>query len=231
MGFMVEMPGSDMGVYFGLLLISSTLSLTCLSRSVATPLPFAPSLKIYCLYGIGLPTERAYFYKAAGNNACNGTDSNVTECSESIPNFHDPPIILDTSINDVENNVTFGVRFSDGDASVPLLSLGYMCANGWKGRNSFNPSGIDVVTREYQHVFAFQTNDPIRGGPRSADHVDILGNIDVMEDALRVVTSFDPLLVETRILSDIEKMASRINSHPEGGLKGARRKRRFWFQK
>jgi hypothetical protein len=28
-----------------------------------TPLPYAPSMKIYCLYGVGLETERAFFYK------------------------------------------------------------------------------------------------------------------------------------------------------------------------
>ena len=28
-----------------------------------TRLPLAPNLKIYCFYGIGKPTERAYFYR------------------------------------------------------------------------------------------------------------------------------------------------------------------------
>ena len=26
------------------------------------PLPKAPSLKLYCMYGVGMPTERAYSY-------------------------------------------------------------------------------------------------------------------------------------------------------------------------
>ena len=33
---------------------------------------------------------------------------------------------------------------------MPLLSLGYMCVEGWS-KKEYNPGGVKVVTREYQH--------------------------------------------------------------------------------
>lgn len=42
-----------------------------------------------------------------------------------------------------------GVQLSpNGDGTVPLLSLGALCAGGWKTRR-LNPSGFEVVVREY----------------------------------------------------------------------------------
>jgi hypothetical protein len=42
------------------------------------------------------------------------------------------------------------VRASDGDGTVPLLSLGSLCARHWR-EPRLNPSGIRVVTREFPH--------------------------------------------------------------------------------
>lgn len=36
----------------------------------------------------------------------------------------------------------------DGDGTVPLLSLGALCAGGWRTKR-LNPAGIPVVIREY----------------------------------------------------------------------------------
>lgn len=65
------------------------------------------------------------------------------------------------------------------DGTVPLLSLGYMCApkNGaWtKHRDLYNPGHSPVKAKEYVH----QESDGklnVRGGAKTADHVDILGN-------------------------------------------------------
>ena len=44
-----------------------------------------------------------------------------------------------------------GVRFSDGDGTVPLVSLGLMPRKGWKTRR-LNPGGIRIVTHELKHV-------------------------------------------------------------------------------
>jgi phospholipid:diacylglycerol acyltransferase len=125
---------------------------------------------------------------------------------------------MDGNVENNEQNVKYGVRMTDGDASVPLLSLGYMCVEGWQNSN-LNPSGLEVITREYMHKQEFIVDDPMRGGPKSADHVDIMGNIGMTEDFLRIVTNFETSEVDNNIVSDIGNIVRRINSHPLGGLK------------
>lgn len=51
-----------------------------------------------------------------------------------------------------------------------------MCVKGWKNP-LYNPAGIKVITREFQH----QVGPPLdlRGGENTADHVDILGNYEL----------------------------------------------------
>lgn len=167
-----------------------------------TPLPHAPNMKIYCLYGHGVDTERAYYYKR------NDPSMNNTDVS----------FVLNSTVHFEDRNVKYGVRFVDGDVSVPLVSLGYLCADAWTRKSSgLNPSGIPVYTREYKHRFEFDVGDPMRGGPHSADHVDILGNVDVLQDLVRVVTNFDVEQVrENRITSDILSIADEINK--KGGI-------------
>jgi hypothetical protein len=46
--------------------------------------------------------------------------------------------------------IDYGVRTSDGDGTVPLLSTGVLCHKHWRERE-LNPSGIRVVSREYPH--------------------------------------------------------------------------------
>jgi len=177
-----------------------------------TPLPHAPNMRIYCLYGTGLDTERAYYYRHTNQTHAN-----------------DPPIILDTTVNNDATNVKTGIRFADGDGSVPLLSLGYLCVDRWTNNkeSGLNPSNIPVITREYKHQFEFCVDDPIRSGRYGADHVDILGNVEMTEDFLRIVSNFEATSVsENRIVSDIEEIAKEINAHPKGGIR-RRRKRLF----
>jgi phospholipid:diacylglycerol acyltransferase len=171
-----------------------------------TPVPYAPSLKIYCFYGVGLETERSFFYKRNQEQIEYENSLNFT-----IP--LDLPFVMDGAL-EISNEVKYGVRMSDGDASVPLLSLGYMCVEGWK--NSYlNPALSQVTTREYLHQHEFVVDDPMRGGPKSADHVDILGNIDMTGDVLRIVTNFDTEKVGNKIISDVENIVSRIKAHAE----------------
>lgn len=86
------------------------------------PLPAAPSLRYYCTYGVGLDpeTEIGYRYGVNGGGY----------------------LSLDTSNG---NPVVFG----HGDGTVPLASLGYMCAGPWRRRGALNPSGMRVIIREY----------------------------------------------------------------------------------
>ena len=189
-----------------------------------TPLPHAPNMKIYCLYGVGLDTEQSYFYKRNTVESQQVVDNQ--SLSPKTNQVQDPPFVLDTGIEDADNNVIHGVKYTDGDGSVPVLSLGYMCADAWQRKDSgLNPSKTKVITREYKHRQEFSVDDPLRSGVYSADHVDILGNVDMMEDFIKIVTDHDIDSVQTKLISDIENMAKTINSKPGGGLF---KKRRLW---
>lgn len=104
-----------------------------------TRLPLAPSLKIYCFYGIGKPTERAYYYR----------------------DDHDPLSKLNITLDTTFANggaVDHGVVLGEGDGTVNLLSSGYMCAKGWKMKR-YNPAGVKIKTYEMPH-------EPDRFSPR-----------------------------------------------------------------
>jgi phospholipid:diacylglycerol acyltransferase len=103
-----------------------------------TRLPLAPSLKIYCFYGIGKPTERAFYYR---DDADPLSKLNVT---------------LDTMFSD--GDADHGVVLGEGDGTVNLLSSGYMCAKGWKMKR-YNPAGVKITTYEMPH-------EPDRFSPR-----------------------------------------------------------------
>ena len=182
---------------------------------IAAPLPKSPSLKIYCMYGTGISTERSYFYK----NSCDKSDCSDSDPSQREEDPGETTFTLDTSVNDKARNITYGVRFSDGDGSVPLISLGYMCQK-WREGGRHNPSGAKVIIREHRHQGEFSASDPGRGGRNSGEHVDILGNIGLMRDVVKVVTGFETSTVdESIIVSDLERVADKIGSYPQGGLK------------
>lgn len=69
-----------------------------------------------------------------------------------------------------------GVLLADGDATVPTLSLGFMGATAWR-HPQWNPHGARIVVREYHDMCDSHAE---RGGPRTADHVDILGNTELL---------------------------------------------------
>ncbi|KAL7554962.1 hypothetical protein ACHAWF_018526 [Thalassiosira exigua] len=176
------------------------------SDPLATQLPRAPSMSIYCLYGTGIPTERSYYYEVScdklggmstidQNETC--PDASATEEEAEPP---EAPFKIDTDSNDESKSIEYGVRHSDGDGSVPLVSLGYMCQKWSEHKNPHNPSGIKVYTREKIHAAQVSLSDPGRGGPASGEHVDILGNVEMIEDVVRIATGFE---VEEKVNKDI----------------------------
>lgn len=118
------------------------------SNPLETRLPLAPDMKIYCFYGIGKPTERAYYYRE-DQDPTSGT--NVT---------------IDTVVSSPDGSVDHGVVMGEGDGTVNLLSSGYMCNKGWKMKR-YNPAGIKVVPFEMPH-------EPDRLNPRGGPNT---GNI------------------------------------------------------
>lgn len=149
-----------------------------------TRLPKAPNLKIYCFYGIGKPTERSYFYRD----------------SESHSSLN---IQIDTAHS--EGLVDHGVIFGEGDGTVNLISSGYMCNKGWKMRR-YNPSNITVKVYEMPHEP--RRYDP-RGGPNTADHVDILGRQSLNDMILRVAAG-KGADIHNHIISDIMLYSDRV---------------------
>lgn len=204
---------------------------------VASPLPYAPSLKMYCLYGTGLPTERSYFYELScdqvsaskevgADQTCIADNPEATCSNRTTSSGGDPPespFYIDVAAKSEMQNITSGVRFSDGDGSVPLLSLGYMCQKFAEPRSRHNPSGIKVFTRERKHEVEISLADPGRMGPRSGEHVDILGNVGVIEDLVRIATGLDveEMVDKDIIVSDLKNIVKRLDQHTSGGLKNA----------
>jgi phospholipid:diacylglycerol acyltransferase len=137
-----------------------------------TALPDAKDLKIYCMYGTGLPTERAYFFRR-------NHDDDAKEV----------PFVLDSDVSDASRRIKRGVQLSDGDATVPLRSLGFMCTRGWQdtGNRRFNPSQIDTIAREYEDTGNSSFVDKVLRTSTAVDHVDIIGNTELITDVLRLV--------------------------------------------
>ncbi len=82
---------------------------------------------------------------------------------------------------------------------------------------------MKVFTRERKHDAEISLADPGRGGPRSGEHVDILGNIGVIEDVVRIATGLDveEMVDKDIIVSELKDIVTRLDQHPSGGLKHA----------
>ncbi|XP_077235902.1 lecithin:cholesterol acyltransferase family protein [Tasmannia lanceolata] len=164
------------------------------SNPLETKLPDAPDMEVYCLYGVGIPTERSYVYKLSPSERCRSI-----------------PFRIDSSADGSDGGcLKRGVYFVDGDESVPALSAGFMCAKGWRGRTRFNPSGMDTYVREYRHK---PPANLLEGrGLESGAHVDIMGNVALIEDIMRVAAGASGSEVGgDRVYSDILKMSERIS--------------------
>jgi phospholipid:diacylglycerol acyltransferase len=165
-------------------------------------------MKIYCLYGHGKETERSYYYRddveIPSEEVRDCLDANSTCSEESIRTRRSA---IDISVNFVNSTpkVRSGVLFGEGDGTVSLLSLGAMCVEGWK-RDRYNPSRIPVITHELKHdPTAF---DP-RGGDKSSDHVDVLGNSELNEAILDIASGHGDR-VKDQFFSNIKQYASKI---------------------
>lgn len=154
-----------------------------------TRLPLAPNLKIYCFYGVGKPTERAYYYRRPDGPA----SVNIT---------------IDTGL--IHGLVDHGVILGEGDGTVNLLSSGYMCNKGWHMKR-FNPAGAKVTVVEMLHEP--ERFNP-RGGPNTADHVDILGRSTLNELVLRVAAGKGDTIVDN-VVSNITKYAEKVQVFEE----------------
>ncbi|CAF1301231.1 unnamed protein product [Rotaria sp. Silwood1] len=185
------------------------------SDPLSTPLPNVTNLKIYCMYGyIQEPmTECGYSY---------GFYPHSDYCSSAL-------LIFNTSHTNPSEHIKSGVYLGPGDATVPLVSLGYMCAGPWKQFGSYhNPGHVQTIIREYVHktttfdILTTRLEDALRGGEYAVTHVELLGNRDFLTDLLMIVskpiigTNQSQLLVndkninEDQIYSNIHQISHRI---------------------
>jgi len=174
-------------------------------------LPEAPDMNIYCLYGINKPTERKYYYihDPYSSNAASQTVSPNSEDFDSSPAINEHlGYYLDQGKHHPEDRIENGIQFDNGDGTVPVVSSGYMCEGGWRMKR-YNPSNIKITTREYSHNPYLMW---VRGGPETADHVDILGNHDLLKDILFIVSGNEDL-VNKRVESDLPNIVKEINKN------------------
>lgn len=149
------------------------------SNPLEVPLPNAPDMKIYCIYGINNPTERAYVYKEqTGNSSLNMT---------------------------IDYDSVQPVFFTDGDGTVPLITHS-MCHKWAQGKSPYNPGGSNVTIVEIKHQ---PDRFDIRGGAKSAEHVDILGSAELNEYILKVASGHGDL-IETRLLSNLSQWVNEM---------------------
>ena len=173
---------------------------------LASPLPRAPGMQIFCMYGVGKPTERAYHYvRRAG------------------PAGADRPYALDARVTKRSDDLYGGVALTDGDGSIPLVSLGLVCADAWRrdapgGENGsdassfvtpLNPGGAVVKIREYPHRALRVWNGGLQEGPGSGDHVNIMGNHEMIRDVVEAVTGRGGELRE-RVHSGVFELAANV---------------------
>ena len=175
------------------------------ANPLETRLPLASSLKIYCFYGVGKATERAYFYREDQDPL---TKTNVT---------------IDTGL--IRPPVDHGVVLGEGDGTVNIMSLGYMCAKGWKMKR-YNPAGVKIKVFEMPHE---PDRFSPRGGPNTGakpsicsssyclhcelidlgDHVDILGRSSLNDLILRVAGGKGDQ-IEENYVSNIREYSEKV---------------------
>eukprot|EP00466_Bigelowiella_natans_P008669 jgi/Bigna1/56399/estExt_Genewise1Plus.C_980022 len=150
-------------------------------------------MRIYCLYGYGLPTERGYYYEKASSSKTYAL-----------------PLTRIVVKQHKQRGLRKSIRYVDGDGSVPLLSMGLMCAKG-SAPSPLNPKETPVVCREYLHKPSMTITDPLaRSGPGSSDHVDIMGNHELMTDIMLIAAGRHDEVRE-RIGSNINDIASYLD--------------------
>lgn len=152
------------------------------TNPLEVPLPNAPDMKIYCFYGLNNPTERAYVYKEQKKD--NQSSLNLT----------------------IDYDSSQPVYFTEGDGTVPVITHA-MCHKWAQGQSAYNPAGMNVTIVELKHQ---PDRFDIRGGPNSAEHVDILGSAELNEYILRVATGNGDS-IEQRILSNMSEWVKEIN--------------------
>lgn len=247
------------------------------SNPLASALPKAPNLRVFCLYGTGIPTPRSYRYSykqvrwsfadhtmlpetrslhwssamslddvrkdlrrylgtkdavrpvrmdLPGNASSAGSVAEaikwLTKQLDSKALQHPEKWIrINSSFqseagtagpwdNGLDGVFTNGVANTDGDGTVPLVSLGYMCGHGWRDFPELNPANVTVRTKEYKHMPCSVMADS-RGGHMTSKHVDIIGNSELIADILQIAAGSAAHLEEDSFVSNMSAIGKVIS--------------------
>jgi phospholipid:diacylglycerol acyltransferase len=141
-------------------------------------LPPMTKSKIWCSYGVGIPTEVGYHYTAVNGN---WTDNHNMK--------------IEKDMHNEANKIVNGIVLDDGDGTVPIESLASICSIAWKGGSRLNAKTVSVNVRELAHGENYSVlSRAISPGGSSVDHVDIMGNRQVIRDILFLALGLDDLM-------------------------------------
>ncbi|KAA8494905.1 Phospholipid:diacylglycerol acyltransferase [Porphyridium purpureum] len=174
--------------------------------SEQNPLPGAAELKITCMYGVlqSHTTEVGYEYSIDAD-----ADESATLLS------------INTSVSVPEFNLTKGIYNGRGDGTVPWASMVYPCLKWKYGGLLINPARLPVSIREYLEdpsKLSLLDKDYMRGGKYSVGHVEIIANMDVMRDVIKLVSlpldkpEAKPTLLEDVFATDANDIFEKL--HP-----------------
>ena len=192
-------------------------------------LPNAPKMKIFCLYGVGKSTERSYRYTKdgfgehlGGGGSDEGNVRRHHHRTASTSLTANASVVAKQYKLDVESDPSQlewqkGTLSVDGDGSIPLVSLGYACASPWRAKSQ-NPSSIPIKIREYAHLPKTLMEGGFQG-ISEGEHVNIMGNVDMIRDVLKIVTGHGDA-VEERISSDLPAIVRKVD---ENRMKNSKR--------
>ncbi|CAI5986044.1 unnamed protein product [Closterium sp. NIES-64] len=186
------------------------------ANPLETSLPDAPEMEVYCAYGTGLLTERAYVYRLSpSNDTCLipfRIDASANGPPGQVGAMWDRCMWVGglVACGQAGDCLTEGAYFTDGDETAPVLSMGLPCAKLWRGRTRFNPAASPTYLREYEHR---PTSGLLAGrSTQSGSHVDIMGNFALIEDILRVAAGATGAEIGgDQIYSDILHWAERVS--------------------
>eukprot|EP00388_Colpodella_angusta_P007617 GDKJ01021414.1.p1 GENE.GDKJ01021414.1~~GDKJ01021414.1.p1 ORF type:complete len:922 (+),score=201.82 GDKJ01021414.1:416-2767(+) len=120
-----------------------------------------------------------------------------------------PLLFIDKNVSDKEIGYETGVTTVEGDATVPLISLALPPRALWKGKTFWNPANVTSIVKEYPYESSTPVYE-VRGGRKAADHVNIMGNFELIGDIINIVTGHHEK-VEERIVSGIDRIVKRVN--------------------
>lgn len=161
-------------------------------------LPNAPDMKIFCFYGVGAPTERAYNYMPEEVSDTTNVIANDTDGLH-----HHNATKRETGVH-IDSDE--GVLFSNGDGTVSLLT--HLHAHIWqRGLSMYNPGGSKVTIVELNHA---PEKFDLRGGAGTAEHVDILGSAQLNALVLRVAGGAGSHIENSVGLSTLKKTADAL---------------------